>query len=79
MVAISSTAAIEHERRDADRDVGRDGERREQRLEVLQLVLDLFDALHARVNASMMTSDWLWSTRLIQYVSLSCSGVMTLA
>ena len=37
----------QHEGGDADGDVGRDRERREEGLEVLQLVLDLLDALHA--------------------------------
>src|SRR4051794_8077550 len=37
----------EHQRRDADRDVGRDGEGREEGFEILQLILDLLDAVHA--------------------------------
>ena len=37
----------EHQRRDSDGDVGRHGQRGEQRLEILELILDLLDALHA--------------------------------
>ena len=70
----------QHQHGDAHRDIGRDGQRREQRLEILQLILHLFDALHP-VNASMMTSDWLLvdevdPVRLVQLVGRDDAGVV---